>query len=55
MSLLAPGATAFTEPERISDGGATDEASLGIDPVSGAILAFGPSSPVGCWFSWRTS
>ena len=52
MSLLLPNANAFAAPERISDSHASDDARLAIDPVSGAILAVGPSSP-GCWFSWR--
>jgi hypothetical protein len=53
MSLVLPTANAFAAPERISDANASDDARLAIDPVSGAILALGPSSPLGCWFSWR--
>ena len=53
LSLFLSNANAFGDPERISDHNAIFGPALAIDPVSGAIVAAGPSSPVGCWFSWR--
>jgi hypothetical protein len=53
LSLLLPNSNAFAEPERIGDRNAIFAPALAIDPVSGAVVAAGPSSPVGCWFSWR--
>ena len=55
-SILADGATAFADPERISGPEfpwAGDAARVAIDPLSRTILAIGPTSPVGCWYSAR--